>query len=338
MSATTPRGIALVTRQEFRIRLRTGRWRWLIGAWFVVCLVFTLLLDASVDTGYGYISNDPTNRGVPLFGILMFFVLGLVMVISPALTSQSINGDRERGTLASLQVTRLLPSEIALGKLLAGWFVGLVMLVLTLPFAGYAFAKGGITIERLGAVYGVMALLIGVVCAVSQALSALLARSITSALLSYLLVAFLNIGTLIAFALIVPLVSDEKTERTPEGFTYTNTIQREDKVWWLIAPNPFVILADSAPAVPPRTMVNGEKIYIEDYDPLSSVGRAVRNLRRPPNLNNSVEYYTVSRDQLPAVWPWGLGFDVMLGVGAAWLTARRLHTPARRLARGVRIA
>jgi hypothetical protein len=45
--------------------------------------------------------------------------------------------------------------------------------------------QGGVTIERMAAVYGVVALLIGVVCAVSQALSALLARSITSALLSY---------------------------------------------------------------------------------------------------------------------------------------------------------
>src|SRR5688572_1508604 len=144
MSIASPRGIWLVMRQEFRIRLRTGRWRWLIGGWIVLLAIFTVLLDLSIDTGYGYVDDDQSRRGVPIFGILMFFVLGMVMVISPALTSQTINGDRERGTLATLQVTRLRPGEIALGKLLAGWGVGLIMLALTMPFAGYAMAKGGI--------------------------------------------------------------------------------------------------------------------------------------------------------------------------------------------------
>src|SRR5262249_34398026 len=36
----TPSGVWLVTRQEFRVRLRTGRWRWLLAAWVVVLLLF----------------------------------------------------------------------------------------------------------------------------------------------------------------------------------------------------------------------------------------------------------------------------------------------------------
>jgi len=114
MNTPTPYGIWLVTRQEFRIRLRTGRWRWLLGGWVALLAIFTALLDLSVQTGYGF-ANDNARRGVPLFGILMLFVLGMVLVISPALTSQTINGDRERGTLATLQVTKLTPLEIALG-------------------------------------------------------------------------------------------------------------------------------------------------------------------------------------------------------------------------------
>jgi ABC-type transport system involved in multi-copper enzyme maturation permease subunit len=331
---TTPSGIWLVARQEFRMRLRTGRWKWLLGGWLVLLAVFTGLLDLSVSTGYGYVDDDQSRRGVPIFGILMFFVLGMVMVISPALTSQAINGDRERGTLATLQVTRLRPGEIALGKLLAGWGVGLVMLALSLPFAGLAMAKGGITVARLAAVYGVVALLIGVVCAVSQALSALLARSITSALLSYLTVAFLCVGTLISFALIAPLVADERTVQTPEGYAYTDTRSREDRVWWLLAPNPFVILADSAPRVPPRLVDYGDAYYYDDYDPLSSIGREVRELRRPPSDGD----YDPNQADVPPVWPWGLGFNVLLGIGSVVLTTRRLRTPSRTLARGVRIA
>ncbi len=331
----SPRGIALVTRQEFRIRLRTGRWRWLLAGWVVLLGAFTLLLNLSIDTGYGVVRDDTERRGVPLFGILMLFVLGMVLVISPALTSQTVNGDRERGTLATLQVTMLRPAEIALGKLIAGWGVGLVALALTLPFTGYAMANGGITAARTAAVYGVVALLIGVVCAVSQALSALLARSITSALLSYLTVAFLTVGTLIAFMLIVPLVADEKTEHTPEGYAYSYDVQRQDRVWWLLAPNPFVVLADAAPRVPPRITAYGDVIQVDDYDPLSALGREVRDIRQPPATCLDV---CPEQPEAPAVWPYGLAFDVLLGIGAVVVTTRRLQTPARRLARGIRIA
>jgi ABC-type transport system involved in multi-copper enzyme maturation permease subunit len=333
MSIGTPWGVWLVARQEFRIRLRTGRWRWLLGVWVLVLALFTGLLDLSLNTGYGF-EDDDTRRGVPLFGILMLFVLFLVLVISPALTSQVINGDRERGTLATLQVTRLRPLEIALGKLVAGWGVGLVALALTLPFTGWAMASGGITFERVAAVYAVMALLIGSVCAVSQALSALLARSITSALLSYVVVAALTVGTLISIALVAPLIVEEHTETSSDGFTYTYEQVRQDKVWWLLAPNPFVILADSAPQVPPRITETGDVVRIEDYDPLSAIGRVVRDVRRSPYEDSFEE----PLDPRLAVWPYGVGFHLLLGAGAVAVTAARLRAPVRRVPRGVRIA
>jgi ABC-type transport system involved in multi-copper enzyme maturation permease subunit len=324
-------GVALVARQEFRMRLRTGRWRWLLGAWVALLVVFTALLDLGLETGFGY-TEDDTRRGVPLFGFLMLFVLGMVLVISPALTSQTVNGDRERGTLATLQVTTLRPAEIALGKLAAGWGVGLVALALTLPFAGYAMLRGGITIDRVAAVYAMVAVLIGVVCAVSQALSALLARSITSALMSYVAVAALTVGTLILFGLVGSVVTEERTEIMPDGTRYTYDVSRPERVWWLLAPNPFVVVADAAPRVPPRFIENEWGGYTDDYDPLSQVGRSVRDLR------NGYDWPDGEDRPNDPVWPYGLAFNVLLGVGAVAVTARRLRTPSHRLARGVRIA
>jgi ABC-type transport system involved in multi-copper enzyme maturation permease subunit len=331
----TPRGIWLVARQEFRIRLRTGRWRWLLGAWVLVVGGITMLLDLSLETGYSFGTTDVRARGVPLFGFLMLFVLGLVLVVSPALTSQSVNGDRERGTLATLQVTRLGPLEIALGKLLAAWGVGLVALALTLPFAGYAVGQGGITAVRVAAVYAVVAILIGVVCAVSQALSSLLARSITSAMLSYLTVAALGVGTLIMFTLVAPLMTEQRTTTSPDGIPYTYEVTRVDRVWWLLAPNPFIVVADSAPHLPRRVTTDGDVVIIDDYDPLSAIGNEVRRTRIPPR-DEPINYD--GQDPLPAVWPYGLAFNVLLGIGAVAITATRLRTPSRRLARGVRIA
>jgi ABC-type transport system involved in cytochrome c biogenesis permease component len=249
----------------------------------------------------------------------MLFVLALTLVVTPAITAQAINGDRERGTLATLQVTRLTSAEIVIGKLLAGWGVGLVALALTVPFVGWAMAEGGVGLARAVVVLLVVALLIGVVCAVSLGLSALLARSVTSALLSYVTVFALTVGTPIAFVLATGLVNDD------EG-------SHPERVWWLLAPNPFVVLADAAPQVPRVRPMRGDYVP-EPADPLGEIGQAVRNLREPPEAR-----YSRFPPASPPVWPYGLGFDLLLGAGAVQLAIRRLHTPARGLAKGVRIA
>jgi ABC-2 type transport system permease protein len=327
------RGAALVATQEFRMRLRTGRWRWLLGSWVLVLAVFTALVDYALG-----VTGTLGAIGVPMFGILMLFVLGVVLLTSPALTAQSINGDRERGTLATLQITRLSPAQIALGKLAASWSVGLVALALTLPFVAWSMINGGLTVARVGGVLAITALLMGVVCAISQALSALLARSITSALLSYIVVFVLTAGTAISFGLANALVLEQR--QMQDG--YTESLGHPEKVWWLLAPNPFVVLADSAPQLPPRVTVRGDsRVVVEPDDPLSGLGRAVRQSRAEHRYDG---YYDdndgfVYREPPvgPPVWPWGLGFDLALAAGSVWITIRRLRAPSRRIARGVRI-
>jgi len=307
-------GVSIVVRQEFRVRLRTGRWRWLLGSWVVVILLFTMLLSVALTDTAG-------PHGVPLFGGLMLFVLGLVLIISPALTAQSVNGDRERGTLATLQVTRLTAADIAIGKLLAGWGVGLGALALTLPFVGWAILEGGMTVARTVVVLFVVALLIGVVCAISLGLSAVLARSITSALLSYIVVFALTVGTVIVFGLSAGAVGGSRST---------------SRVWWMLAPNPFVILADATPQLPPVRDDYGHFVP-QPADPLGELGRSIRQMREP-------DYYSyddglVRHPGNPGpVWPYGLGLDLLLGAGAVWVTTRRLRTPAEVLPRGVRVA
>jgi len=38
------------------------------------------------------------------------------------------------------------------------------------------------------------------------------------------------------------------------------------------------------------------------------------------------------------VWPYGLGFSVLLAAGSVLVTIRRLRTPTDRLPRGIRVA
>ena len=103
-------GVRLVAAHEFRMRLRTGRWKWLLASWVVVVGVFTLLLDMGLReersrtyyyiTGNSDLAVSKAPIGPALFGVLMLFVLTLTLLVSPALTAQAVNGDRERGTLA----------------------------------------------------------------------------------------------------------------------------------------------------------------------------------------------------------------------------------------------
>ncbi|WP_242888896.1 ABC transporter permease [Actinomadura litoris] len=332
----TARGAALVARQEIRTRLRTGRWRVLLAVWFAVvnglALLFRLALEADSTYRYG-------SPGVPMFGGVLLAVLVLTLLITPALSAQSINGDRERGTLATLQVTPLAPGDIAFGKLAASWGTGLVVLLLTVPSLLWPVAEGAIGPMRAVTVLLVTALLIGVVCAVSQGWSALVARSITSVLLSYLTVFALIVGTPLLFTIAVPFTG----ERQAGGYDRDRT----DRIWWLLAPNPVVVLADAAPSLPKRRVVIvdgagiGSPADSEAYyeappnDPLGTISRGVRKLRVD---DGHYRPYDSRRLDGPSVWPYGLAFDLVLGAGAVWLSASRLRTPLYRVPKGVRIA
>ena len=193
----TLRGTLLVARQEFRVRLRTSRWQWLLVAWVVVFGGFAALVWLDLArTG-----TPARQRGNQLFGALVLFLLTLVLLVTPALTAHSVNGDRERGTLATLQVTQLSAGDIAVGKLLSAWLTVLAALALTLPFVAWSVLAGGVGADRAARTIAVIAAAAAVLCAVAQMLSALVDRTIASALLSYVVVFALTFGTLIIFGL-----------------------------------------------------------------------------------------------------------------------------------------
>ncbi len=295
-----------------------------------------------------------------LYGGLMLFVLGLALLVVPALAAQSVNGDRERGTLATLQVTRLTAGEITLGKFAAAWGTALVFLALTFPLVAYAMTQSGVPLRVVVVTLGVVAVLLGVVCALSLWLSSVFARSVTSAVLAYLSVFALTVGTVIAFGLVTALTNEkarvtyEQPEFDPQTGqivpggevtteTYTTTRVRPDRTWPLLSPNPFVILADSAPRLEPRIDPRTGRREATPLDPLGELGLAIREARRPPDDTESfvTGAGTPQEPDQPEqgpVWPYGLAFDVLLAAAAVAVTIRRLRTPVTKLARGVRIA
>lgn len=357
-------GVATVALQEFRLRIRAGRWRWLLATWFAVLAAFTVLLRFGLAaSGADASGTEELPLGTPMYGTLMLLVLGLALLVVPALAAQSVNGDRERGTLATLQVTLLRPVEIAVGKLVAAWGTALVFLALTAPLVAWTMIEGGVPFGRVVVTTLVMALLLGTVCAIAEALSSLLARSTTSAVLSYVVVFALTVGTLIAFGLALSMTSEEVTrtfavpvaplepgqpfptsgpEPPLREETYTSVEPQPEKVWWLLAPNPFVVLADAAPTQPERRNPITGYPQAQPLDPLGEIGRSVRDMRDPTEDEFGPSALAPGQDeQRPApgpVWPFGLVFNVVLGAVAIVVTTLRLRTPTRTLPRGIRVA
>jgi ABC-2 type transport system permease protein len=326
-------GVLAIARLEIVLRFRAGRWRWLLVSWFAGLLLFSCLLNIETSR-----SQDLSGqRGTILFGGLQLFMLALALFIVPALTSQSVNGDRERGRLGVLQVTELSSFDIVAGKLLAAWGTACLFVIVSFPITIWALFEGGISFWQVVVVTLVMMLLLGIICAIGLGLSALLARSTTSSVLTYVAVFVLTLGTLVLAGLVTSITT------APNNGGTTN------EAWYLLAPNPFVILADAAPSAPlKRTCYTAQGIVtpggtspgprtfcqttVPSGDVLGAIRQGVRGMESPSTGGLG------SSNTGGPVWPYGLTFDLLVAAGLLWSAVRSLRTPKRHLPRGVRLA
>ncbi len=327
-------GVLTIARLEVLLRFRAGRWRWLLASWFAGLLIFSWLLSVVV-------ASSPSlgrHRGDVLFGGLQLFMLGLALFIVPALTSQSVNGDRERGRLGVLQVTQVSSFDIIAGKLLAAWGTAGVFVAVSAPITVFALVEGGISVWQVVVVTLVMLLLLGIVCAIGLGLSALFARSTTSSVLTYVAVFVLALGSIVLAGLVTAVEASSSPNQT------------HGNAWYLIAPNPFVILADAAPSAPTTRQCysigtgqlhtgvsGGSGTYCQTIVPAGDVLGDIRQGIRSFESSNTVNTIN-GQPSAGAIWPYGLAFDLLVAFGLLWAAVRSLATPKRRLPKGVRLA
>lgn len=366
-------GTRTVAVLELRQRLRVSRWAIVLGVWFAIIGLVTVLTNLTL--------HDPlVDSGPSMYDVVVFFVLGLGMLVVPSLTATSINGDREHGVLATLQTTLLTSADIVLGKLLAAWAIAAAFLVTALPFLVWAWFEGGISGGRILLSLLVLMLVLAVVCTVGLMFSSLTARPVASAVLTYLALGALVFGTVIGFGLTNFLVTEKETLRVygiPDDWWDTHnppvdqnaaapaaptqpiepsradctTFERRtdvahtERIWWMLALNPFVVVADAAPSRPAR-----EAELNAGFTPMRWISAGVRDARAGAphgvqqecfigtNLQESADPLADAAARSGPVWPLGLGFLLVSGVGAALVAERRVRTPIRRLPNGTRIA
>ena len=365
-------GVRLVAQLELRQRVRSTKWKWALASVAVLIGGVTFLVWGATHA----FGNDSYTSGPGdlVFGLVVFFVLFLGLVVSPTLSATSINGDVRDGTMAPLQATALSAADIVLGKLLASWAASLAFLVVALPFIVIAYFDGRMPALAMLTVVVVLAIELLVVCAIGLGWSALTARTSASAVLTYTTVAVLVAVLPIIFGLLSVTFTEEVkvtyvnreyiyinedqplAGQLPEGavedewgeyyvcqeYTYPEDRPRTERLWWLLAVNPYVIVADSAPS---PTL--SEEYGYGDVGLLSGFKQAVRQARLGPATssdycNAGLTYEEQQRredlDALPAVWPWGLAVQALLAAGGVALGVRRLSVPYGKLPAGSRVA
>lgn len=344
-------GVGVILSLELRQRVRTIGWYVLLGVFVALVALVTVVLSIALG-GFG--ATDGGGGGV--YSTIIYFVLLLGTLVAPALSGNAINGDRDAGTLATTQVTLITTGELIVGKFLAAWITALAFLAAAVPFLVYASVVGQLSAATISVSILILAVELGVVAAIGVGLSGLVAQPLFSVVLSYLTVAALSLGTLIAFTLGGLAVQTEVTRITSVATSYdssgnptsclppttqSNPTPRFDLFWGALAANPYVLLAD---AVPANFDNNG---YPSDLFSQAKVG--LRSAQITPESRIVYDECSGALEQTPPTarevvdsttpgWFVGLVIHIVLAAGALTGAWARTRTPAARLSRGSRIA
>ncbi|MBM7417325.1 MULTISPECIES: ABC transporter permease [Nocardiaceae] len=353
---------------ELRQRLRTTRWRITLAVTFTVIslAVFgSMYLALSVNEADANYDGWARNLYVVVLGVELF----LGVVLAPTLTATSINGDRKDATLAVVQATPISHWQLAVGKLLGSWVSCLALVGVASPYLvwGIVAAPYGIGTSVLGVL--VLCLIFLCYCGIGLGYSALTARPAGSAVLTQATVFFLVLGLPALFGLLYSTTSEDH-EVVGAEYTYVDdsydtvpncrdvasvrSYEHTERIWWLLAPNPFLILPDVVAAHDnPRVRVWTSDERPPDPSVARPIAETLATARTGPYLkeptcadtraNASNRSFYDERAEFESgkvgdSWYLGLAVNVILGALGLTVAARRLRVPARTLPRGVRIA
>ena len=352
-----PKGLWLVTSLELRQRLRSKRWYIALGVWTLVLLGIGGL--GLLPVLYSGQWDQVSQTSAVVFSLQVILVLFAMLLVVPALSAGSINGDRTAGTLATLQASLLSPLEIVLGRLLAGFLTGLAFLVLALPSVIPIAVLGQIGLLYFLRVMLMISLLTLCVTAVGLGLSAMTNRQLGSVVLAYVIVFGVTVVLPIAWGSTTLFIQQEKevtvysteyvdtadgeTERRCEKSTRPQTLPRVDLTMPLMWGNPVVLLAETSPPLP-------EDYWSDDSENEDVLRYLKQGIRTAATIDHPAHNYQCSPEDIGysaeldrevpnrPVWPMGVALWMLAGCASLAVATWKLAVPIRRLGAGTRIA
>jgi len=226
-----------VLDRELRQRSRSRRTVVMISL-FLLMLVGVMFVVYEATTNNSQFNFDPfaaltVRVGRNMFEWVLAAELIFLLFIVPGVSANAISGERDRQTLAPLQVTLVGPIGLFMGKVLASTAFIFMLLMASLPILAVPFLVGGIALSSvLLSMFTLMSIgfliaVIGVSC------SAIFKRTQTATLAAYGCVLALVIGTLAGMAVLSVIDGSRGTDRVEARFE-------------ALYPNPFVAVADAA--------------------------------------------------------------------------------------------
>lgn len=211
-------GISAVSIKELRGRMRGRRA-------FVVMTIYLLLLGlfafgiyvylkqqaGLVQVGFGdggvarpgFPNTQTLANGTALsagighgiFGGLIFLETLLVLVLAPAFTTGAISLEREKQTIDMLVTTPLSTLGMVIGKLFSALVYVFLLIIASVPLASLVFVFGGVGPEDLLRAYVFLFALAFGMGAIGLFISALVKRTQTATVVTFVVVLLLSIGT-----------------------------------------------------------------------------------------------------------------------------------------------
>jgi ABC-type transport system involved in multi-copper enzyme maturation permease subunit len=219
-----------VLLKELKVKMRGWKSVFLIVGYNLVLALFTMfIMKMTMNNSMGRVSQSNIFATYVYLVIAQFCLIGL---IAPALTAGSISGEREKQTLDMLMSTTLRPVSIITGKLFASLSHIILLVISSIPIFSVIFLYGIIGVKELVQVfvfYMVIAITLG---SIGIFFSTFIRKSTAANVLSYALVIFLALGTLLISIFYIQLV----VMKNNPGTAYDHT-------FWLMYCNPFAGLA-----------------------------------------------------------------------------------------------
>jgi len=209
-----------IVEKELRSRMRTGRASLLISLYLLTLAAvgwFTYVVVRRQATAGVTGGQLGVHAGTTIFRALTVWELVLVLFVAPALTAAAIAGERERQTLDLLLCTRVRPSTIVIGKLVASLLFAVLLLLASVPVFSTVFLFGGVELSQVVGVAAILAITAVVIGALGLLCSAGLRRPTGATVFAYI-VAFLYLVVPLGTSVIFPTSVTSKTAQAYAEF------------------------------------------------------------------------------------------------------------------------
>jgi len=148
-------------------------------------------------TGQTLANGTALSAGIGhgIFGGLLFLETLLVLVLAPAFTTGAISLEREKQTLDLLVTTPLSTLGMVIGKLFSALSYVFLLIIASIPLASLVFVFGGVGPDDLVRAYAFLFALAFGMGAIGLFISALVRRTQTATVVTFVVVLLLSIGT-----------------------------------------------------------------------------------------------------------------------------------------------